>query len=86
VSDGDVSGANLTGANVSRANVSRADVSGLADSAADDLSNVLYYITIIPAIVLLIFVVLVIVPLSAFSGKHFRLPIVGGLAEKQANR
>jgi hypothetical protein len=81
VSNGDVSGANLTGANVSRANVS-----GLADSAADDLSNILYYITIIPAIVFLIFVVLVIVPITTFSGKLFRLPIVGGLAEKQANR
>jgi uncharacterized membrane protein len=32
------------------------------------------------------FVVLVIVFVSAFNGKRFMLPIVGGLAEKQANR
>jgi uncharacterized membrane protein len=32
------------------------------------------------------FVVLVIVFVSAFNGKRMVLPIVGGLAEKQANR
>jgi uncharacterized membrane protein len=32
------------------------------------------------------FVVLVIVFVSAFNGKRIVLPIVGGLAEKQANR
>ena len=32
------------------------------------------------------FVVLVIVFGSAFNGKRFMLPIIGGLAEKQANR
>ena len=32
------------------------------------------------------FVVLVIVFVSAFNGKRFMLPIIGGLAEKQANR
>ncbi|MFZ1083989.1 MAG: hypothetical protein WAN35_03360 [Terracidiphilus sp.] len=32
------------------------------------------------------FVVLVIVFVSAFNGKRILLPIVGGLAEKQANR
>ena len=32
------------------------------------------------------FVVLVIVFVSAFNGKRIMLPIVGGLAEKQANR
>ncbi|MGA2755296.1 MAG: hypothetical protein ABSE53_16170 [Terracidiphilus sp.] len=32
------------------------------------------------------FVVLVIVFISAFNGKRFMLPIIGGLAEKQANR
>lgn len=32
------------------------------------------------------FVVLVIVFISAFNGKRIVLPIVGGLAEKQANR
>ena len=32
------------------------------------------------------FVILVIVFVSAFNGKRFKLPIVGGLAEKQANR
>jgi uncharacterized membrane protein len=31
------------------------------------------------------FVVLVIVFVSAFNGKRFMLPIIGGLAEKQAN-
>ena len=32
------------------------------------------------------FVVLVIVFVSAFNGKRFMLPVIGGLAEKQANR
>ena len=32
------------------------------------------------------FVVLVIVFISAFNGKRFMLPIIGGLAVKQANR
>jgi uncharacterized membrane protein len=32
------------------------------------------------------FVVLVIVFVSAFNGKRLMLPIIGGLAEKQANR
>jgi len=32
------------------------------------------------------FVVLVMVFVSAFNGKRFMLPIIGGLAEKQANR
>jgi uncharacterized membrane protein len=32
------------------------------------------------------FVVLVIVFVSAFNGKRFMLPIIGGLAEKQATR
>jgi uncharacterized membrane protein len=32
------------------------------------------------------FVVLVIVFVSAFNGKRFKLPIIGGLAEQQANR
>jgi uncharacterized membrane protein len=32
------------------------------------------------------FVVLLIVFVSAFNGKRFLLPIIGGLAEKQANR
>jgi uncharacterized membrane protein len=32
------------------------------------------------------FVVLVIVFVRAFNGKRFMLPIIGGLAEKQANR
>lgn len=32
------------------------------------------------------FVVLVIVFVSAFNGKRFMLPLIGGLAEKQANR
>jgi uncharacterized membrane protein len=32
------------------------------------------------------FVVLVIVCVSAFNGKRFMLPLIGGLAEKQANR
>jgi uncharacterized membrane protein len=31
------------------------------------------------------FVVLVIVFVSAFNGKRLMLPIIGGLAEKQAN-
>jgi uncharacterized membrane protein len=32
------------------------------------------------------FVILVIVFVNAFNGKRIMLPIVGGLAEKQANR
>jgi len=32
------------------------------------------------------FVVLVILFVRAFNGKHFMLPVIGGLAEKQANR
>lgn len=32
------------------------------------------------------FVVLVIVFVSAFNGKRFMLPIIGGVAERQANR
>jgi uncharacterized membrane protein len=32
------------------------------------------------------FVVVVIVFVSAFNGKRFMLPLIGGLAEKQANR
>ena len=32
------------------------------------------------------FVALVIVFVSAFNGKRFMLPIIGGLAEKQSNR
>ena len=32
------------------------------------------------------FVVLVIVFVSAFNGKRFKLPILGGLAERQASR
>jgi uncharacterized membrane protein len=35
---------------------------------------------------LVFFVILVIVFVSAFNGKRIMLPIVGGLAEKQANR
>jgi uncharacterized membrane protein len=31
-------------------------------------------------------VILVIVFVSAFNGKRFKLPIIGGLAEQQANR
>jgi len=32
------------------------------------------------------FIVLIIVFVSAFNGKRFMLPILGGLAERQANR
>jgi uncharacterized membrane protein len=32
------------------------------------------------------FVILIIVFVSAFNGKRLNLPIVGGLAEKQANQ
>jgi uncharacterized membrane protein len=32
------------------------------------------------------FVILIIVFVSAFNGKRFMLPIIGGLAEKQANK
>jgi uncharacterized membrane protein len=35
---------------------------------------------------LVFFVILVIVFVSAFNGKRIMLPIIGGLAEKQANR
>jgi uncharacterized membrane protein len=35
---------------------------------------------------LVFFVILVIVFVNAFNGKRIMLPIIGGLAEKQANR
>jgi uncharacterized membrane protein len=43
-------------------------------------------LTVLQLAGLFFFVVLVIVFVSAFNGKLFKLPIIGGLAEKQANR
>jgi uncharacterized membrane protein len=40
---------------------------------------------IMPLLGLVFFVVWIIVLINAFNGKRFRLPIVGDLAEKQAN-
>jgi uncharacterized membrane protein len=43
-------------------------------------------LTVLQPVNLAIFVVWIIVFVSAFNGKHFKLPILGGLAEQQANR
>jgi uncharacterized membrane protein len=49
-------------------------------------SAVFLTLTVLQLAGLFFFVVLVIVFVSAFNGKLFKLPIIGGLAEKQANR
>ena len=49
-------------------------------------SAVFLTLTVLQLVGLAFFVVLVIVFVSAFNGKLIKLPIIGGLAEKQANR
>jgi uncharacterized membrane protein len=49
-------------------------------------STVFLTLTVLQLVGLAFFVVLVIVFVSAFNGKLIKLPIIGGLAEKQANR
>jgi uncharacterized membrane protein len=43
-------------------------------------------LTVLQLVGLALFVIWVIVFVSAFGGKRFKLPIIGDLAEKQANR
>jgi uncharacterized membrane protein len=47
-------------------------------------STVFLTLTVLQLVGLAFFVVLVIVFVSAFNGKRIQLPIIGGLAEKQA--
>jgi len=49
-------------------------------------SAVFLTLTVLQLVGLAFFVVLVIVFVSAFNGKRIKLPIIGGLAEKQASR
>jgi uncharacterized membrane protein len=49
-------------------------------------STVFLTLTVLQLVGLVFFVVLVIVFVSAFNGKRIKLPIIGGLAEKQASR
>jgi uncharacterized membrane protein len=49
-------------------------------------STVFLTLTVLQLVGLAFFIVLVIVFVSAFNGKRLELPIIGGLAEKQANR
>ena len=49
-------------------------------------SAVFLTMTVLQLVNLAIFVVLVIVFVQAFNGKLFRLPVLGGLANQQANR
>ena len=49
-------------------------------------SAVFLTMTVLQLVNLAIFVVLVIVFVQAFNGKLFKLPVLGDLAEKQANR
>jgi uncharacterized membrane protein len=43
-------------------------------------------LTVLQLVGLVIFVVWIFVFVSAFNGKLFKLPFIGGLAERQANR
>jgi uncharacterized membrane protein len=49
-------------------------------------SAVFLTMTVLQLVNLAIFVVLVIVFVQAFNGKLFKLPVLGGLADQQANR
>jgi uncharacterized membrane protein len=49
-------------------------------------SAVFLTLTVLQLVGLAIFVVWLIVFISAFNGKRIKLPIIGDLAEKQANR
>jgi uncharacterized membrane protein len=49
-------------------------------------STVFLTLTVLQLVGLVIFVVWIFVFVSAFNGKLFKLPFIGGLAERQANR
>ena len=49
-------------------------------------SAVFLTLTVLQLVALAIFVVWIYIFVSAFNGKLVKLPIIGGLAEKQANR
>ncbi len=49
-------------------------------------SAVFLTLTVLQLVGLAIFVVWIVVFVSAFNGKRFKLPLIGQLAEKQANR
>ena len=49
-------------------------------------STVFLTLTVLQLVGLAFFVVLVTVFVSAFNGKRVKLPIIGGLAEKQASQ
>jgi uncharacterized membrane protein len=49
-------------------------------------STVFLTLTVLQLVGLALFVVWLIVFVSAFGGKRIKLPIIGGLAEKQSNR
>ena len=49
-------------------------------------STIFLTLTVLQLVGLVMFVVLVIVFVGAFNGKRIKLPILGDLAEKQANR
>jgi uncharacterized membrane protein len=49
-------------------------------------SAVFLTLTVLQLVALAIFVVWIFVFVSAFNGKLFKLPVIGDLAEKQANR
>jgi uncharacterized membrane protein len=49
-------------------------------------STVFLTLTVLQLVGLALFVVWIFVFISAFNGKLFKLPIIGGLAERQANR
>ena len=49
-------------------------------------SAVFLTMTVLQLVNLAIFVVLVIVFVQAFNGKLYKLPVLGGLADQQANR
>ena len=47
-------------------------------------SSVFLTLTVLQLVGLALFVVWIVVFVSAFNGKRFKLPVIGGLAEKQA--
>jgi uncharacterized membrane protein len=49
-------------------------------------SSVFLTFTVLQLVGVAIFIVWIVVFVSAFNGKRFKLPLIGDLAEKQANR
>lgn len=49
-------------------------------------STVFLTLTVLQLVGLAFFIVLIVVFVGAFNGKRVKLPILSGLAEKQANR